>query len=311
MQTPFTKLGLARRLRLQQLAILDRILACGSLLAAARELHMTQPALTKAIHELEEHFGQALLIRSSRGVQPTAFGRMLAGHTDALMANLRLLADDLNAWHSGISGQVVVGSMVAASAQLLPQTIARLKEIAPNIGVQVRVGVNDKMLPELARGETDIVVGLIPAGPAAGLASTVLYEETCCAAVGRHHQLATARHVSPAQLQDMTWIVPSQDSEASHAVTHFFGQLHMQRPASTIESMSILTNINMLMESDMIALMPFTVARKFVHMGLLSILPLRQSVPFGQIGYTVATNRPPSPAAQRFLLTLQQVATDA
>ncbi|HCN71431.1 MAG TPA: LysR family transcriptional regulator, partial [Pusillimonas sp.] len=115
----FSNQSLVRRLKLQQLAVFERVLNCGSLLAASRELHMTQPAITKIIQELEEHFGQTLLVRSRRGVQPTDFGLMLRNHCRTLMADLRYLADDLNSWSAGVSGQVVVGTLLAASAQLL------------------------------------------------------------------------------------------------------------------------------------------------------------------------------------------------
>jgi DNA-binding transcriptional LysR family regulator len=279
------------------------------LLAASRELHMTQPAISKAIQELEDHFGQVLLVRSRRGVQPTDFGLMLKNHSQTLMADLRYLADDLNSWNAGVSGKVIVGSLLAASAQLLPQAITRLREIAPNVLVQVRVGVNEKMFPELIRGELDLVVGLIPAHESSSLLEhSALYEETLCAVVGRQHPLAMSTSIKPAQLASLDWILPTSESEAMHAVLHFFEQNGLRRPERTVESVSIMTNLGLLVDSDMIALMPFNVARKFVHLGVLSVLPLGKDIPFGQVGYTLAKGRVLTPATQRLVMALREVA---
>lgn len=306
----FSKQSLARRLKLQQLAIFERVLACGSLLAASRELHMTQPAISKAIQELEDHFEQALLVRSRRGVQPTDFGLMLRNHSQTLMADLRFLADDLNSWNAGVSGKVVVGSLLSASAHLLPQAIIRLREMAPKVVVQVRVGVNDKMFPELARGELDLVVGLIPVHEASNTLEHVsLYGETLCAVVGRQHPLAASSTVKLSQLASMDWILPTSESEAMHAALHFFEQNGMRKPERIVESVSIMTNLGLLVDSEMIALMPFNVARKFVHLGLLSVLPLGQDIPFGQVGYTVAKGRTTTPATQRLIMALHDVAS--
>ncbi|MGD9943804.1 MAG: LysR substrate-binding domain-containing protein [Burkholderiaceae bacterium] len=305
----FSKQSLARRLKLQQMAIFDKVLSSGSLLAASRELHMTQPALTKAIQELEEHFGRPLLIRTRRGVQATEFGRMLHTHCQSLLSDLRLLADDLNAWNAGISGQVIVGTLIAASAQLLPTAVLRMREIAPQVVVEVRVGVNETMFQALARGELDVVVGLLPAVEVdPNLEHVALYDETLCAVVGRQHPLATQPQIEPAQLESADWVIPTPASEAIHATAQFFEALGIRPPAHSVESVSLLTNLGLVLQSQMVALMPFSVARQFVRTGLLSILPLGHGSPFGRIGYTTYRGREPTPAGERLLLALREVA---
>lgn len=305
----FSKQGLARRLKLQQLAILEQVLASGSISAASRQLHMTQPAISKAIQDLEEHFGQPVLARSVRGVHPTDFGTMLLRHSETLMAELRHLAEDLNAWEAGVSGKVMVGTLLTASVQLLPRAIGRLREMAPNVVVQVQVGVNEKMFPQLLRGDLDVVVGLIPGQDSDGEYDHVsLYDDSLCAVVGRQHPLAASNCVAVDVLKRQDWILPVADSEAMHAAERFFAAIGMEKPAHRVESVSIMTNLGLLLDSPMIALMAFSVARKFVKLGLLTVLPLARQAPDMAVGYTLARGRVVTPACQRLLRALHEVA---
>ncbi|MCL4696776.1 MAG: LysR family transcriptional regulator, partial [Burkholderiaceae bacterium] len=142
-----TPRSLARRLRLQQFAIFEQVVEAGSILAASRELALTQPALSKAIHELEQHLGGALFARGKRGVALTEFGQLFERRAKALMSELRYMAEDINAWQSGSAGHVVVGSLIVASSTLLPKAILRLRAQAPGIVVTVRVGSNATLFP--------------------------------------------------------------------------------------------------------------------------------------------------------------------
>ena len=78
----------------------------------------------------------------------------------------------------------------------------------------------------------------------------------------------------------------------------------MPVPKRVVESVSILTNLGLLTESKMVALMPRTIAEQFVRLGLLGILPLGADTRFGQVGFTVARERAPTAAAQRLITAL-------
>ena len=88
-----SRASLARRLRLQQLMLFEQARASGSLLAAAGELAMTQPAISKSLHELESQVGGPLFVRGKRGVVLTELGRRFEPHAASMLAELRQLAD--------------------------------------------------------------------------------------------------------------------------------------------------------------------------------------------------------------------------
>ena len=128
-----SRLSLARRLRLQQLAVFEKVVEAGSILAASNELAMTQPAVSKSIQELEAQLGSALFVRGKRGVTLTEFGRLFEHHARTMLAELRHLAEALNAAQAGTAGHVIVGTLIPASATLLPDAIQRLHREAPEV----------------------------------------------------------------------------------------------------------------------------------------------------------------------------------
>ena len=97
--------SLARRLRLQQLMIFVKVIECGSVLAASRELAMTQSAISKSIQELENQLGASIFTRGKKGMRLTEFGAVFENHAKLMLAQLRYLAEDLNSWKSGATGR--------------------------------------------------------------------------------------------------------------------------------------------------------------------------------------------------------------
>jgi DNA-binding transcriptional LysR family regulator len=312
-----SKLSLARRLKLQQLSILEQVIERGSIVAASRALNMTQPAVSKSIRETEAHFGRALFTREKRGVRLTEFGQLVARHASSLLAELRLLADDVNAWNSGTSGQVVVGTLISASAKLLPDAIIKLREMAPDVVVRVSVGSNAALYPELAGGKLDLVIGLLPSEDELELCGVTgtsllhvpLYEEALCVVVGRQHPLASAESVSAEDLKNMDWIVPTPESAAARSMKAFFRHTCLHLPRRKVESLSILTNLALLQSSLMVGLMPRTVAARFASTGQLAVLCLGRPNPFGKVGYTVCSERAPTASAQRMIDALVKVSS--
>lgn len=311
-----SRLSLARRLRLQQLTVFEKVVEMGSILAASRELAMTQPAVSKSIHDLEQQLDGLLFVRGKRGVVLTEFGSLFERHAKTMLAELRYLAEDLNDWQSGASGHVIVGTLITASGTLLPEAITRLRQAVPDVVVTVRVGPNSTLFPALARGELDVVVGVLPDDASAVLGEDIerarlthvaLYEEALCIVVGRQNALARRRKIRLADLHELEWIVPTQDSVAYPSVKALFEKDGLGMPRRLVESVSILTNLGLVSSSSMVALMPQSAAQRFAQAGLVAILPLQGLSPFSDVGYTVRSDRSPSAATQRFLTSLREV----
>ncbi len=308
-----SRTSLARRLRLQQLLVFETVAQAGSILAASRELVMTQPAVSKSVHELERHLGGPLFVRGKRGVVLTPFGSLFEQHAKTILGELRYLAEELNAAQTGTSGHVIVGTLISASATLLPEAITRLRLAAPDVIVTVRVGTNSLLFPALARSELDVVVGVLPAGGSAAmrdsertrLTHVALYDEAMRVVVESQHALARRRKIRLAELQEFEWVVPTEDSAAYASVRAFFEKDGLALPRRRVESVSILTNLGLLASNATVALMPQSAAERFAQAGLLKVLPLEGLSPFSKVGYTVRSDAAPTAATERFLAALR------
>ncbi len=304
--------ALSHKLKLHQLQIFERVLARRSLSRAASELHLTQPTVTKAIHDLEAFFGSTLFERSNRGVTPTELALVLGRRVHAMLAEVRYMADDIDAVLGGASGHVVVGTLIAASAKLLPEAIARLMTDHPGIQVTVREGPSAQLLPALATGDVDIVVGRLPGADMASISGVAvdhhkLYRESLCLVVGAQHPLATAPDISLADLIDHIWILPAPTSPLRASVERTFFDAGLRLPTRHVESLSLLTNIGILMHSNALALIPYDAAAQFLSMGLLARLPTEVFGDFGDVGYSIRADRPMTPACQRLVEYLRTI----
>jgi DNA-binding transcriptional LysR family regulator len=305
--------ALGHKFKLHQLQIFERVLERRSLSRAASELNLTQPSVTKAIYELEKFVGATLFERSNRGVVPTDIAHMLGRRVKTLMAELRYMSDELNAALSGESGHVIVGTLIAGSAKLLPEAISRLMQERPGILVTISEGPSAHLFPALATGDLDIVVGRLPEhdialGYSFPLTHHALYDEQLYAVVGSHHPLADATRLELAALMDFPWILPSSASPLRTAVEQTFRKTGLGLPPRHLESLSLLTNIGILLRGQAIALMPHDAAEQFLHPGLLKRLPIDTFGQFGQVGYSVRAHRQLTPACQCLIEYLHAIA---
>jgi DNA-binding transcriptional LysR family regulator len=314
--SPLSRITLSRKLKLNQLMVFERVLELGSFVRAANEMGLTQPAVSKAIYELECFFDEPLFSRSNRGVVPTDFGTMLGRRAKSLIAELRYMAEEVNTFRTGEVGHVIVGTLISAAAELLPRTITKLKQTTSGILVTVREGTPPHLFPSLATGDLDIVVGRLPEKSFQiyndfPLKHEVLYKETFCVVVGRAHPMAKRRNLKTADLLLAEWILPLPESPSRYAAERLFHSEGLSLPTHQVESLSLLANLGLLIQTETIAFMPRTVAMQFVKLGLISILDLSTVSDFGEVGFSIRADKESTPSCQKFIRCLREVAATA
>jgi DNA-binding transcriptional LysR family regulator len=291
------------------------VLDSGSFVRAANELGLTQPAISKAIFDLESFFEEEVFTRSNRGVLPTDFGVMLGRRVQSLLAELRYMTDEVHAYRTGEAGHVIVGTLISASAQLLPKAIGKLQSEAAGVLVTIKEGTAPQLFPALATGELDIVVGRLPEADAMlpsafPIRHEVLFEEAFCVVAGTEHPMAGKTDVQISELASFPWIFPLAESPARLAAQRMFRDAGLLVPAPRVESLSILANIALLHESSMLAFMPKAAALHLSKVGSLVILDAPATHSTAKVGFSVRADKEVAPSCKRFIGCLRASALE-
>lgn len=298
-------------IKIRHFEILRAVSDSGSILGAARNLNMTQPAVTKALHSLELHLGCQLFTRMARGVIPTAEGEILIQHARIVLSDLRLAENDLMALTKGHAGQVLVGTLLAAAPVLLPKAVARLKALQPGIHIRVTEATNDRLFPALLQGELDIVVGRQSSSDSLeGLEREVLYQETVRLVVRSGHPLLGQPDCHLRVCLDFPWIFPLPETSLRRQLEKSFSDSSLELPQNIVETVSILMSRTLLAESDSIAAIPEQAVADDVERGLLAFLPIDMPTAVGPVGITKRKERRLSRAAESLVACLHDVAAD-
>jgi molybdate transport repressor ModE-like protein len=205
---------LLNRMRMRQVALLLAIGRSGTLRAAASELGMTQPAATKMLRELEHALGHALFERAGRGLKLTESGRCTLGHFQGLQGSLDALTRELKGIEQGGSGKLFIGSIMAASPELLSESLLRLREMHPNLAIEITVDTSDRLTDALRRGDLDLVIGRVPEGALDDMDFRPVADEALSVVAGPTHPLANKPRVAFTELLNHPW------SRSSAATRH-------------------------------------------------------------------------------------------
>lgn len=300
---------IARKFRLRHVELVAELYDSRSILKAARRLNLTQPTLTKALQDVESTLGVALFTRSNRGLEPTPYGEIFARHAKIVLAQLRHAAEELENLRAGYSGKVTVGTLLAASASILPEAIALLKKERPGVAISVVVGTYDILVPSLLVGDLDMVLGRMPEqGRSRALVYEEFYSEPICLVVRHGHPLARKRRLALRDLVNEPWLLPLPETTLRRQIERAFLDANALLPRNIIESVSILTNRVLLRKSECIGVMPYHVALDDVEHQLLSILPVKLKSIESPVGAILRAPGELPPAAKALLECLRVAA---
>lgn len=181
--------------------------------AAAAQLHLSQPAVTRAIGRLEDQFGVRLFDRPGHRVRLNAFGRVLAGHAAAIVAQLDAASTDLAGLLDPHAGPVRIGFVRSLGTWLVPDLIQSFKTVEPGVEFQLYQGLSEQVADRLVGGDVDLIL----TSPRPRLAEQIdwelLADERLELAVPPGHRLATRRRIRLAEVAAEPFVALTVTSE--------------------------------------------------------------------------------------------------
>ena len=137
------------RLRIRHLEVFRMLVRTGSQSETAALMHITQPALSKWLRELEEQAGCALMQRG-RPLRLTADGEVLLRYAERVLGDSLRTGKELEAMRAGSSGLLRVGVLRAVAPVLVPHAILRCRQEAPRLQIRLYEDSLDNLLPYLS-----------------------------------------------------------------------------------------------------------------------------------------------------------------
>jgi DNA-binding transcriptional LysR family regulator len=294
-------------LKARQLRLLVTIDTYRNLTHVAEVTHVTVPAVSKALGELERGLGISLFSRTAQGLVPTPYGECLIRHARSILTDLHRARDELKAMRSGTEGRIHIGVLPASASVLLPQALAILKRRSPRTNVLVTEGSTTILLPELWQGRLDLVVGRLPApGATVSFEERELLEEPVRLMTGAHHPLSCRKNLKWADLTVYPWILPPIGSILRDPLERALQAHDVPLSNNYIETLSTHFARAYLQVSDCIAVMAGAFATESPQP--LHTLPLNLPRMLRPSGVLWNRDRPLSPSAKLMVSSLEEAA---
>lgn len=209
-----------RGLSLRQLRTFQALARHRSFTAAARELHVTQPAISMQVRELEQALGLALYERIGRRVELTAAGRELAACAQGVDERLQQAAEQLAAMQGLAAGQLRLGA-VSTAKYFAPTLLAAFKAQHPGIGIRFTVGNRQEVIAQLTANDCDLVIMGRPPAELETVASAFA-EHPLIMVAAPDHPLATQTGIAIERLAGESFLVREKGSGTRTAMEELF-----------------------------------------------------------------------------------------
>lgn len=266
---------LEQRLKLRHLRVVDAIVESGSLLKASEVLGVSQPALTRALHEIEDIVGTEIFERHARGMRANEVGLLLAEGARSLLLTLRRMETDLAALADTRKRTIRVGVSPISALGLMPAVIANTTNRTARLTIKLIEGRTDSLIPALVRGEIDVVVGRIYDPPAAdGLTRKILYNEPLTIIASADHPLAGMARLTAEAIAAYPMIMPPMGSPLEREVEHVLAALALM-PEDGVHSTSMGLTRELLLAGKFVTLMPSILVASDMARGTLRPLPVK------------------------------------
>jgi DNA-binding transcriptional LysR family regulator len=270
--------SLVSRLRFRHLRLLVELHRCGTLSKAAATLHLSQPALSKTLKEVEEAFGFPLFRRGARGLAPTTRGEVIVQGAASLLAALGHLSEAAQASSEEPVAVLHLGAPPAVAAGgALPAVLALLQARSERVVVRLREQAVPQLFEALLQGELDaLLTSFNQAAFAAKRATRLVYkrcaEHEYVVIAPPTHPLARKRRVEWDALVDAQWIMPEPALLSRQALESQFLRAGVPVPAPCIVSNNPATNVQLVAAGAGLAAVPRAMATAEQRLGRIAVL---------------------------------------
>lgn len=215
-----------RELNLDQLRTLVTVVELGSFTLAARALHLSQPAASLHVSELEKRLAVALVNRGPRGITPTSAGADLVERARRLLRDAKEAVDALKRRGAGLVAQVRVGASTGGLSHVLPGLLRMFEAEIRDAQIELRTGRSPELMDWLLAGDIDVAILAGGHAPQAAISSRVWRTTSLFAVLPRSWKAPA--HVTPKWLAERPLILNEPSTQIYSQVMGWFAQAGLQ-----------------------------------------------------------------------------------
>ncbi len=298
-----------RRLKLHDVRVLMSVVQAGSMHKAAERLATSQPAVSRAIGDLEHALGVRLLDRSPTGVEPTQYGRAIIKRGLAVFDELRQGVKDIEFLADPTAGELRIGCTENAAAGPVLAVIDRLTRRHPRMVFDVVTGSVPALCRDLTERRVELVILRIAESLVeANMVVEKLFDDAFVVVAARHNPWTRRRRIDLAELVDERWTLPPPDSGIGAFAMDAFRAQGLTPPRTTVITLSMHMRNRLLATGRFLTMMSGFILMLPGKHPSLKALPVELPNARGTVAIITLKNRTLSPLAGLFIKTARAVA---
>lgn len=303
--------NLGSRLKLRHLMLLQSLDRHRSLSRVAAEMDLSQPAITKALREVEDIFMARLFERTSRGLAATAAGHAALRLAQVTLADVESTAEVLTAIDTGLIDRVRLGITPQVPEGLLHAALTHLLGQSPRVAVLSKEGTTDELVAALSAREIDCAIGRsFDHAVGVDIDQEPIYEQEPCLLVPARSRARLARGpLDWARLAQLDWIFPPPNTPMRRTFSAIFLSAGVQPPSPIVETMSLRTIETVLRQlPNGVTILAKDLVADLVQRGECAALPYQLSWNLPPVSFFVSRHMAAHPTVRSLATAVRKAA---
>jgi DNA-binding transcriptional LysR family regulator len=302
---------LGRRLKLRDLNILIAVARTGSMGKAAAQLSISQPAVSRAVADIEAALGVRVLDRLPQGVTPTIYGQALLDRGVVAFDELKQAMQHIEFLADPTAGEIRVGSSIVLAEVFVTAIIERLSRRYPRLTFHLMAGESSTMYSALEQRKIDLaVIGIFQPISEDRFNAEILYHHDYAVAAGSSSPWARRRKVSLSDLVNEPWALPPPDTLTGAVSVEAFRAHGLPVPRATVFVVTTPVRNALVGTGRFLTIVPDSVFAFRADDLRIRRLPIALPTTRRPVGIITLKNRTISPVAQLFVQYARELAKE-
>ena len=276
-----------------------------SVTRSAEELHLSQPALTRGIRQLEQELGVDLFERLPRAMRLTRFGESYLRHAQSVFVRLENAQAELEHMSQKSEDELVIGAGPSWIHGCLPQIAGQMSRTFPDVAIRIRSSYDQQLTTLLREGEVEFILTEISSDrDKKDLVQEPLISCPYVVVARADHELATDAGITLERLLDFPWAMPDLALSAQDRLVGLFRSQNLPAPTPLFRSTSFGFIMRVLETTDALSFVVSS-SLKMSGSGQVVALDLAQDMPVRHAGIVSRTDSWASPVTEAWIGTLR------